>query len=197
MATETGSREYRPSPFRLRRRVDAVPHRSWRLRADPRYAEPEAACGDEGGDPHASIGHRIAVAPRIGAGKPVAGRRVDHHRRRTAADAVLTDGLHLMPAQLQLVDDRGRNRRLDVHPVEAGIVRPHRSIEMHRLHAWPREGGMEVWIPVVPELDDIEERLQDRLLLVVAAGSADRHERLAVLENQARRQRVARPRPRT
>ena len=77
------------------------------------------------------------------------------------------------PRALQLVVDRVRNRRLDIQLVEARRVRPERSVEVQRLHARPLERGMQVRIPVVPELDDAEERLQDRLILVVAARRAD------------------------
>ena len=71
--------------------------------------------------------------------------------------------------------------------------------EPWKCSVWKRGHSSALWtfgIPAIPELDDVEERLQDRLVLVVAAGRAQRHQRLAVLEHQARRQRVARPRPR-
>ena len=48
-------------------------------------------------------------------------------------------------------------------------VRPERSVEVQRLHARPLERLVQVRVPVRPELDDVEERLQDRLFLVVAA----------------------------
>src|SRR6266478_7054251 len=67
---------------------------------------------------------------------------------------------------------------------------------MQRLDARPFERLVEVRIPVGPELYDVEKRLQDRLVLVVASGRADRHEGRAVAQHDAWRQRVARPRPR-
>src|SRR5229473_7764580 len=67
---------------------------------------------------------------------------------------------------------------------------------MQRLDARPFERLVEVRIPVGPELHDIEKRLQDRLVLVVAAGRADRHEGLTVAQHDAWRQRIAWPRPR-
>src|SRR5689334_21134652 len=65
---------------------------------------------------------------------------------------------------------------------------------MHRLHARPGKCRMKVRIPVVPELDDVEERLQNGLLLIVAPRSADCHERLAVFQDKTGRQGVARAR---
>ena len=56
---------------------------------------------------------------------------------------------------------------------------------------------MQVRVPLRPELDDVQQALKNGLFLVVAPGCADRHERLAVLQHDARRQRVARPRART
>ena len=84
------------------------------------------------------------------------------------------------------------NRRLDVEFVEARTVRPERAVEVQRLHARALERAVQVRIPVVPELDDAQERLEDRLLLIVAARRADAHHRHVALEDDARCQRVAR-----
>ena len=75
--------------------------------------------------------------------------------------------------RLQLVVDRLRHIGFDIQLVEACRMRPERSVEVQRLDARPLERLVQVRIPVVPELDDAQERLQDRLLLVVAAGRAD------------------------
>src|SRR5437870_11301066 len=55
---------------------------------------------------------------------------------------------------------------------------------------------MEVGIPIAPELDNIEECLKDRLILIVAARSSQRHHRLSVFEDDAGCQRVTRSRAR-
>src|SRR6516225_6893737 len=67
---------------------------------------------------------------------------------------------------------------------------------MQRLDARPFECRVQVRIPVRPELDRREERLDDRLLLVIAAGAANRHEGLAITQDDAGRERIARARPR-
>src|ERR1700685_2180591 len=67
---------------------------------------------------------------------------------------------------------------------------------MQRLDARPFECRVQVRVPVGPELDRREERLDDRLLLVIAAGAADRHEGLAITQHDAGRERIARARPR-
>src|SRR5262245_5018718 len=75
-------------------------------------------------------------------------------------------------------------------------MRPERSEEVLRLDARTLEGAVQVGIPRVPELDRAQERLENGLLLVVTAGTAKREQRRAVLEDEARRQRVARTRMR-
>ena len=100
------------------------------------------------------------------------------------------------PCDLSSSNTASGHVRFDVQLVETGGVRPERSVEVQRLHAGPSERVVEVRIPLRPELHDVQERLEDGLLLVVAAGRADRHERLAVAQHDARRQRVARAGPR-
>src|SRR5262245_33831892 len=51
---------------------------------------------------------------------------------------------------------------------------------------------MQVRIPVIPEVDDAEKGLQNRLVLIVAARRADSHHRGITLEDETRRQRVTR-----
>src|SRR5262245_59700419 len=48
------------------------------------------------------------------------------------------------------------------------------------------------FLRIHPELDDVQENLQQSLILIVAAGRAQYHERLTVLENQRRRKGDAR-----
>src|SRR4029453_18140659 len=67
---------------------------------------------------------------------------------------------------------------------------------MQCLYTGPFERGMQVRIPVVPELHHTQERLQDRLILVITTRRAERHHRRVTLEDQTRRQRVARARVR-
>src|SRR5436309_16132558 len=67
---------------------------------------------------------------------------------------------------------------------------------MQRLNARTFESGMQVGIPVVPEIDHAEQRLQDRLILIVTAGRPNPHHRDVALEYHARRQGITRPRPR-
>jgi len=49
-------------------------------------------------------------------------------------------------------------------------VRPERGDEVLGLDARLLGGCVQVGVPVVPELDDVEEDLEDGLLLVVAPG---------------------------
>jgi len=53
-------------------------------------------------------------------------------------------------------------------------VRPEGSEEMQRLHARRLERFVQVRIPIVPKLHDVQERLQNRLILIVATGRTDR-----------------------
>ena len=118
------------------------------------------------------------------------------HRRRAAGDAVRPILLTSWPRDLQILEHGVGNVGLDVQLVEPRRVRPERSVEMQRLDARPLERRVKVRVPFRPELDDVQECLEDGLLLVVAAGRADRHERLAVAQHDAGRQRIAGPRPR-
>src|SRR5713226_6592080 len=72
---------------------------------------------------------------------------------------------------------------------------PERTVEMRGRDTRPFERFMQIRIPRWPELGDVEERLENCLLLVVTTGRSDRHERLAILEHDARRQRISRPLP--
>src|ERR1041384_8519678 len=71
-------------------------------------------------------------------------------------------------------------------------MRPEGCEEVGRLKPRPFECLVQIGIPCRPEFDDIEECLQNRLVLIVAAGRSQRHERLAVLQNNAWRQCVTR-----
>ena len=68
---------------------------------------------------------------------------------------------------------------------------------MPRLHAGALEGGVQIWIPVAPEIHHTQQGLQYRLVLVVAAGRAQSHHRYIALEDHAGGKRVARPGMRT
>src|SRR6266540_4575125 len=70
-------------------------------------------------------------------------------------------------------------------------LRPERAVEVQRLHTRPLECRVKIRIPRVPELDGAQERLENRLILVVAAGSADGHHRLIAFEHETRRERIA------
>src|SRR5687767_5423688 len=63
---------------------------------------------------------------------------------------------------------------------------------MQSLHSGLLKRGMQVRIPVVPKFHNAQEGLQDRLILVIATRRAERHHRRIALEDQARRERVAR-----
>ena len=65
---------------------------------------------------------------------------------------------------------------------------------MQCLDPRPFKGFVQVGIPSRPKLDNIEEGLQNRLVLIVAARCAQGHERLSVLQYDARRQGVPRAR---
>ena len=56
---------------------------------------------------------------------------------------------------------------LDPKAVEAERVRPERAVQMERLNTGSFDRRVQVRIPVVPELDDVQKGLDDRLLLVV------------------------------
>src|SRR5439155_2893 len=56
---------------------------------------------------------------------------------------------------------------------------------LHEAFEWVGE-------PVVPELDNVQERLKDRLILIVSSGRTDRHKRLAIPQHDAGCERVSR-----
>src|SRR5215469_12070792 len=62
---------------------------------------------------------------------------------------------------------------------------------MPSLHTGPLEGGVQVGVPVVPEIDHAEQGLEDRLLLVIPAGGADGHDGYVAFKDHARSERVA------
>src|SRR5262249_43718103 len=70
------------------------------------------------------------------------------------------------------------------------------AVEVERLRRGPLERLVQVRVPRGPDLYNIEKCLQDRLVLVVAAGRADSHEGRPVAQHDAGRERIARPRPR-
>jgi len=76
-------------------------------------------------------------------------------------------------ARPQLLVDLVSDRGLHVQAVEARGVRPERAVEVLRLRPRAFEGDVEVGVPVVPKLQDAQERLENRLVLVVAAWRAD------------------------
>lgn len=51
------------------------------------------------------VGHGVTVASWIGAGNPVAARRIDQHRRRAARDAERPDVARIVPAVQQLLEN--------------------------------------------------------------------------------------------
>src|SRR5262245_22988383 len=90
-----------------------------------------------------SISHRVAVSPWIRARDPVAGCRIDDHRRRAARDAARRDRLHVVAARLELLHDRVWKVGFEVELIESGRMRPERPVEMQRLHTRPAEGLVE------------------------------------------------------
>src|SRR5690348_10834267 len=136
------------------------------------------------------VGNRIAVAPWIGGGETIAGCRIDHHRCRTSRHSECGQAGHVMTARLELVVDRIRYTLFNCKLVEAWTVRPERAVEMRRLHARALERLVQVRVPVAPEFDDAEKRLQNGLLLIVPAWGSKRHHRRVALEDETRRQRV-------
>src|SRR5207249_6264549 len=128
------------------------------------------------GEDQALIRHRVAVATGIGAGDAVAAGGIDKHGGRATRYALGANPVSVMAEGLELFEDFIIDRRFDVQTIESRIVWPERSEEVKRLHARPLERVMEVRIPVVPELDDVQECLQDCLILIVATGRTDRHE---------------------
>src|SRR5262249_25859177 len=81
--------------------------------------------------------------------------------------------------------------RLHIQPIETGVVGPERSEEVKSLHPRPFERFVEVRIPVIPKLDNIQERLNNRLILIIPAWSSDPHKRFSIFQDNARRQRVS------
>src|ERR1700680_3192321 len=116
------------------------------------------------------IRHGVAVAARVGAGESIPARGIDDDRGRAARDRERLDPGDVVAARLQLVKHRIGNLRLDIELVEAAVMRPERTVEVQRLDARPFERLMQVRIPVGPELYDVQECLDDRLLLIVASG---------------------------
>src|SRR5882762_4812153 len=143
------------------------------------------------------IRHGVAVAAGVGAGDAVAAGRLDQNRGGAAGDAERLDPGDVVAARLQIVVDGIGDSGFDVQLVEARIMRPERAVEVQRLHPRPFEGLVQIGEPIGPELDDVEERLKDGLVLVVAARRADGHEGLTVLQDDAGRERVARAGART
>src|SRR5258706_1490866 len=122
------------------------------------------------------IRHGVAVAAGVGAGDAVAAGRLDQHRGGAAGDAERLDPGNVVAARLQIVVDGVGHAGFDVQLVESRVVRPERAVEVQRLHPRPFESLMQIREPIGPELDDIQERLKDGLVLVVAARRADGHE---------------------
>ena len=83
----------------------------------------------------------------------------------------------------------GGQRRLHFEHARLRAVVVERADRMQRVDARRLDGRLHVHA----EIDDVEQDEQDLLVLAVAARRADREERLAVLEDDRRRQR--RPRP--
>src|SRR5207249_317061 len=143
------------------------------------------------------IRHRVAVAAWVGAGDAIAAGGIDQHGGRATRYALRADSVGVMAAGLQLFKDFIGDRSFDVQSIESRIVRPEGSEEVQRLHARPLECFVQVRVPVVPKLHDIQERRQDRLILIVAAGCTNRHKRLSIPQHDARSKRVCRTGART
>src|SRR2546425_5927643 len=142
------------------------------------------------------IRHRVTVSARIRSGDPIPAGRIDEYGCRTTLNAERPDLVHIVTAGLQVLEYGIRDLGFNIQLVEAGRVRPERAEEVQRLHPRPLERRVQIRIPVGPEFHDVEECLQDGLVLIVPSRRADRHERFAVPEDDAWRQRVARPGPR-
>src|SRR5438093_10239433 len=112
----------------------------------------------------------IAVAAAVRASDPIAAGRIDQYRGRAAVDAERPDLLRIVAARGQLGDDGVVDQSFEVEIVEAGAVRPERAVKVQGLHPRPLERLVQVRIPGRPEFYDVEERLNDGLVLVVAAG---------------------------
>src|SRR5688500_12905714 len=67
---------------------------------------------------------------------------------------------------------------------------------MECLQSRPLECRVEVRVPLVAELDDVEEGLQHGLFLIVAAGSAECEIGLSIAQHDAWRERIPRTRAR-
>src|SRR5262249_49451709 len=67
---------------------------------------------------------------------------------------------------------------------------------MQRLNARPLKRFVQVRIPVIPKLHNVQESLKYRLILIVSTRCAQGHERLTVCQYDAWGQRVARARSR-
>jgi hypothetical protein len=94
-------------------------------------------------------------------------------------------------ARFEFVVDGVGHVGLDRKLIEARRVRPERPVEVTGLHTGPFEGGVQVRVPVVPEIDHAQEGLEDGLVLIIAAGRAEGHDRHIAAENHAGCERVA------
>ncbi len=117
----------------------------------------------------------VTVTARVGARESILGERIDHHCRGASGHSERTQSAHLVSPGLQFVVNRIWNRDLDSQPVEAGGVWPERTVEMLGLRSRPLECGMQIRIPVIPELYNAEKSLQYCLLLIVASRSPQSH----------------------
>ena len=99
----------------------ALPARALPWRRLRRFA---TTTGEKGG----LVRDRVAVAARIGSRQAILRERIDHHGRRAPGHSERTQSAHLVPAGSQFAVNGFRNRGFEVQPVEAGRVRPERSV---------------------------------------------------------------------
>src|SRR5262249_55856884 len=122
-----------------------------------------------------SIRNGVTIAARIGAGESVLRGRIDHYGGSAARHSKQAKTTHVVAARLQFVVNGVRDCSFHVQFVESRRVRPERSVEVQRLDPRPLESGVQVRIPVAPEVDNAEKHLKNRLSLIVAARRADAH----------------------
>src|SRR4051794_22540554 len=89
--------------------------------------------------PCRSVGHCIAVAACISAGHADVGRRIDQNRGGTSAHAERLADRDVVSSLLEHLDDRISNGRFHGQLVQAGLVRPKRTLEMRGRDPGPLE----------------------------------------------------------
>ena len=131
---------------------------------------------------------RVALHParvRARAQRPVRRAR----DRAEAAERPRLDHVDVVAAAAQLLDDLGRDARLDVHPPQLGLAREERARQVIGVE----RRRVDRLLEVAPEHGVLEEQLQRPLVLLVAARGAERQARAVLVQRERRRERRARP----